>query len=55
MTTVRITHAPGVGDLLKGMTVHLEDRHAKKLLLEGYAERVVIEPPVVPKAKKAKD
>lgn len=56
MITVRITHAAGVGDWPMGATVPLEDRRAQKLLREGYAEAVVVEPPVyVPKAKKAKD
>lgn len=56
MTTVRITHAAGVGDWPMGATVPLEDRRAQKLLREGYAVEVSNEPPVViHRSKKAKD
>lgn len=40
MTTIRITHRAGVGDWPLGVTVTLEDRHAQKLVGDGYAERV---------------
>jgi hypothetical protein len=38
--TIRIIHGSGVGDWPHGVTVELEDRHAQRLIQQGYAVKV---------------
>ena len=53
--TIRITHAAGVGDWANGAVVVLDDRRAQRLVQDGYAVEIDIEPVVVKKKKQAKE